>query len=133
MECIRMNAKVKRPIAAVTVAVIIGTVSYAWFKREQRQAQLDHTLIEAVRLEEEAAVDTLLAKGASCNASTEYFHVTALIYAARANNKHEVKALLAAGADVNAKSHDGTTALNCAQKHHFNEIESILRAAGAKE
>ena len=128
-----MNAQIKRRLIVTGIIVAVVALSYVWFKRDQRQMQLDEALIAAVRRPDEAAVDALLAKGASSNAQTEYFHVTALIYAARANNEHEVKALLAAGADENAKSHDGTTALNCSQKHHFNEIESILRAAGAKE
>lgn len=48
-------------------------------------------------------------------------------------NIEMVDALVRGGADVNARQHDGATALSMARMGHHAEVAELLKAAGAKE
>ena len=57
---------------------------------------------------------------------------TALMSAAIDNNPAVVRALIRAGANVNAKTRDGSTALDFATANDSTKVEPILIAAGAE-
>jgi ankyrin repeat protein len=52
--------------------------------------------------------------------------------AVRLGHTDVVRALLKAGADLNARTGEGVTALQCAQLYKFDEIAGLLKSAGAQ-
>ncbi|MDH3468785.1 MAG: ankyrin repeat domain-containing protein, partial [Gammaproteobacteria bacterium] len=75
----------------------------------------------------------LLRHHANVNQADPVTGNTALMLAANRGAVQAVTLLLAAGANVNARAKDGWTALEAARMIGDNEIESLLKKAGARE
>lgn len=82
--------------------------------------------------DEGRAVNELLRRGADPNPGNVEGK-TALMLAAGRGNFETVQALIHARARLDARDHDGGTAITVAKREHSQECLRLLRAAGAKE
>lgn len=75
----------------------------------------------------------ILEKHTNVNVSMEGNGWTPLYIAAWKGERIMVRMLLKAGATVNAKDHEGDTALSVANKAGHHDIVEVLRSAGGVE
>lgn len=128
---------------AVTIASVANDVAMlkialeAGAKAGQTTSRYDGTaLIAAAHLGHAEVVRTLIKAGAPLD-HVNNLNWTALIESivlgdGGANHIACLKALIDAGADVNIADGNGVSPLQLAQRHGFDEMVRILKAAGAK-
>lgn len=92
--------------------------------------ELHAALIQAARRGERATVQTLLAQGASVQA-TDASGVTALIAAAYGNHVEVARVLIQAGADVNVQDNTKQSAFLIATSEGYVELLKLTLQAGA--
>jgi len=92
-------------------------------------------LLQAASSRDARTLKILLDHGADAKFKDEGLGITALMYAAISEGSPvgSVKALIERGADVNAKTVEGTTALDFALRQGDPAVVQLLRKAGAKE
>jgi uncharacterized protein len=119
-------------LAATCIALSIGTVIRLTAQGSARDADPGSTPFhEAVRQNDLAAVNALLARGADVNAPTRY-GVTPLGLAALNSNTEIVRKLLDAGANANAATSGGDTALMTAARVGSVDAVTLLLSSGAR-
>jgi uncharacterized protein len=124
-------ASVTNDVAMLKIALAAGA------KSGQMTSPYDGTaLIAAAHLGHVEVVRTLIAAGAPLD-HVNNLNWTALIESivlgdGGANHIACLKALVDAGADVNIADGNGVSPLQLAQRHGFDEMVRILKAAGAK-
>ncbi len=91
---------------------------------------LDKPLARAASHGDVSEVRSLLARGASPNATVDAY--PAIVLAASAGRTEIVQVLIEHGADVNAEADDGLTALAAAKADDQREVVRLLKKAGAK-
>lgn len=78
-------------------------------------------------------IKVLLEHGADTTIISDFMCYNALMWAVWANNIEAVKILIEHGADVNAENECGKTPLSIAKEKGYQEIITLLKAAGAVE
>jgi ankyrin repeat protein len=97
--------------------------------------KLGSSLIFAAADRDDRAFKILLHNGADAKTADPGLGFTALMYAANSelDPVEKVKSLIERGADVNARTTDGSTALDFALRSGDASVVEVLRKAGAKE
>ncbi len=113
-----MYSKLIRIISAVFLLASITAIPV--------NADISSDLIDAAAVNDLAAAQASLEKGADVNAKTFYFGETALMLAAEKDAPVILKAILDAGANVNAKNNVGETTLMYAAKKGNIELVQVL-------
>jgi ankyrin repeat protein len=96
---------------------------------------LNSGLFRATGDKDARTLKILLDRGADAKFAEDGLGITTLMYAAISEGApvEKVKALIERGAEVNAKTADGTTAIDFASRQGNQEVVQLLRKAGAKE
>lgn len=131
----KVNARNEHGDSAIMVAALNGHLPVVKALRDAGAVinQPGWTpLLYAVINGHEAVIDYLLSSGADV-ASTAPNGTTAIMLATREHKFETVKLLLDYGFDFTARNAKGETALMWARRDGFKDIESLLRAAGARE
>jgi len=99
----------RRSITFAVCPIVIVALLSAWYAREQRQQDLNHAFIAAIKQQDAAEVNAVLAAGA------------------------DVHVLLAHGANANCRDNAGHTPLSIAQSGGRTDFAKILKAHGATQ
>jgi uncharacterized protein len=96
---------------------------------------LNSGLFQAAGAKDTRTLKLLLDRGADAKFAEDGLGLTALMYAAISEDApvEKVRTLVEHGAEVNAKTADGTTALEFASRQGDQDVIKLLRQAGAKE
>jgi ankyrin repeat protein len=96
---------------------------------------LNSGLFRATGDKDARTLKILLDRGADAKFAEDGLGITTLMYAAISEGApvEKVKALIERGAEVNARTADGTTAIDFASRQGNQEVVQLLRKAGAKE
>ncbi|MFZ4733515.1 MAG: acyltransferase family protein [Pirellulales bacterium] len=126
------TARILLPLLLATVTVLPALWAAAlWAMRPAPVAGPPATLVAAIRADDRAAIERLLAGGATAAAPDGEFSLPPLHWAVLVGHDEVVRRLITAGADVAAGDRQGNTALHSAAFMGRTDLAQVLLDHGA--